>query len=350
MVVLVPLWHRQRDVFYDAPVPADRCSGVRDRTALASLVLCLAAQDWLLVGYLMMLGLQAIVVRGPHWPLALLCLGGDLGVFVSVLWLVRGAKAPTTWLHGILYRLAVLVALLGSFFQLQWILPAGSGPPVDADLFALDLRLFGVEPSVAWDQYVRPATTEWFSFFYYGYFLLLAVHVFPAMFAGKNKDVIVPLGFGVLWLYCVGHVVYTIVPAYGPHAYLTFQHPLEGGVFWPLVHRTVVSAGARTDVFPSLHTAGPTFLALFSFCHRRLLPFKYTWPLLAFCAIQIIGATMFLRWHYLIDICAGLLLAVSAIPAGRVALWWDDARVMAGGPAVWPAFELPWKIGALVRR
>jgi hypothetical protein len=315
---------------------------VGDDSAVASIIRSLAAQDWLLLGYLIVLVYEVIVGDGPHRPVALLCLGADLGVFVFILWLVRRHGSRASASRALLYRIGILVALLGSFLELQWILPAASGPPVDARLHALDLHMFGVEPAEAWDRFVQPATTEWFSFFYYGYFILVAVHVLPALFFGRRETLLIPFGFGFLWLYCVGHIVYTFVPAYGPYAHLHFDHPLVGSLWWPLVKRTVASVdgSARTDVFPSLHTAGPAFLTLFSFQHRRRSPFKYTWLPVAFGATQIIIATMFLRWHYLVDICAGIVLAVSGIVAGRLALYWDEARVAAGGPAVFPKLEL----------
>jgi hypothetical protein len=279
----------------------------------------------------------------PHRPVALVAVALDLAAFVAVLVWVRREGARGGFLPALVYRCGVLGALLGSFFELQWILPAASGPPVDATLHALDLRLFGVEPAEAWDAFVRPSTTEWFSFFYYGYFILVAVHILPALFFGRSERFLVTFGFGFVWLYCVGHIVYTIVPAYGPYAHLSFHHPLEGGLWWPLVKKTVASVdgSARTDVFPSLHTAGPTFLALYSFRNRRELPFQYTWLPLSFAATQIILATMFLRWHYLIDICAGLLLAVSGIAVGHLAIAWDEARVAAGGKRAWP--PLAWR-------
>jgi hypothetical protein len=290
--------------------------------------------------YLSALLFETLLGRGPERGLAVGAVAVDLGVFAGVVWLVRGGVVREGPLRRLVYCVGILVALLGSFFELQWILPVASGPVLDGDLHALDLRLFGVEPAVAWDRFVRPATTEWFSFFYYGYFFLIAAHVLPALFLGRRERLMIPFGFGFLWLYCVGHVVYTLVPAYGPYAHLAFAHSLQGDVFWPLVQRTVAFGGARTDVFPSLHTAVPTFLALFSYRSRRTTPYRYTWLPLAFSASQIIVATMFLRWHYLIDICAGVLLAVSGMVAGRAALWWDETRIALGGPKVWPAFEL----------
>ena len=81
---------------------------------------------------------------------------------------------------------------------------------------------------------------------------------------------------------------------------------------------TVRSNGAQKDIFPSLHTAGPCFIAMFSFRNRERLPFRYTWPLVAFSAVNIIIATMFLRWHYLIDVIAGFSIAVLAVSASRI--------------------------------
>jgi hypothetical protein len=83
---------------------------------------------------------------------------------------------------------------------------------------------------------------------------------------------------------------------------------------------------------------------MFSFEHRARSPFRYTWIPLTFIATQIILATMFLRWHYLVDIIAGLTLATTGIFVGRLALSWDEARVEAGGLPSWPSFAPRWKL------
>jgi membrane-associated phospholipid phosphatase len=102
---------------------------------------------------------------------------------------------------------------------------------------------------------------------------------------------------------------------------------------------TVASGGAQKDIFPSLHTAAPVFLTLFSFRNRRVLPFGYTWPIMAFFAANIMIATLFLRWHWVIDVVAGLVLAWFG--------WWlgvtltrieTRRRTRLGLPEAWPAF------------
>ena len=81
------------------------------------------------------------------------------------------------------------------------------------------------------------------------------------------------------------------------------------------------------DIFPSLHTAGPCFIAMFSFRNRdRLARSATPGRCSTFFAANIIGATMFLRWHYVIDVLAGFALATLAA-AGRARVTrWEVAR------------------------
>jgi hypothetical protein len=108
---------------------------------------------------------------------------------------------------------------------------------------------------------------------------------------------------GMLIIVCLGHTGYILVPGFGPYKAMPelFRNELPSGLWMDLVWSTVRSGGAMKDIFPSLHTAGPCFIAMFSYRNRDSLPFRFTWPLLAFFAANIIGATMFLRWHYVID-------------------------------------------------
>ena len=318
--------------------PPDALSTAR---RMPLLLVKLAAQDWLLLAYLTVLLVQVLTGSGPRKHTAIQCVLLDFAVWVGVLVLVR-SRLLARWprIASALYRAGIGFPVLASFLQLQYILPTAGHHPLDAELYAFDMRVFGVEPAQAWDRFVAPGTTEWFAFFYYGYFFLIAVHVLPMLGLVKSSRFLATFSFGFIWLYCVGHALYTFVPAYGPYSFLAhqLQHPLEGSFWWPLVRQAVdsVDGGARTDVFPSLHTAMPTYLSIFSFLERRRMPFKLTWLPLSLFTTQIIGATMFLRWHYLVDICAGLTLAVSALLMSRVALRWDLARERQGGSPPWP--------------
>jgi hypothetical protein len=272
----------------------------------------------------------------------------DIACLFGGLALTRGEILRAgSYLNGMAYRLTVWLAVFLSYFQLRHILPAVSERAVDADLLKFDLRVFHVEPSLAWDKFVTPVTTEWFAFFYFGYFFLLSAHVLGLMLAARNKFHLAHFAMGIFLLFCTGHIIYMIVPGYGPYWYLgaQFQHELTGGTFWHLVQQTVQAGGAQKDIFPSLHTAAPTYFALFSFRHRKSAPYKYSWIFVAFCATQIICATMFLRWHYLVDIFAGITLATFACIVGEILVVRDIKRrarltTELGDGAVQANFEL----------
>ncbi len=73
---------------------------------------------------------------------------GLISRYLGILWLTRGGIIASPALTGLVYRLGALVPLLTSFFQLQYILACGEGgPAVDADVYAFDRRVFGLEPS-----------------------------------------------------------------------------------------------------------------------------------------------------------------------------------------------------------
>jgi membrane-associated phospholipid phosphatase len=305
-----------------------------------------ASQDWLFIGYLSALLVALAFGRGHDRSACMVRVSADLGVYLFVLALVRlhvlrwGSVAT-----ALLYRFTIMATLLASFFQLREILPAVSPWSVDAGIYAFDLQVFGGEPSVLLDRFVSPKTTEWFAFFYFLYFLILTVHVIPMLLLQRDEVVLGHFALGILLVFMTAHLLYMAVPGWGPYWYLkgTFVHDLEGGTFWKLVREAVDAGGAQKDIFPSLHTAVPTFLAIFSFRHRDRVPFKYSWPVVAFLATQIIVATMFLRWHYLVDVVAGLGLAIAAtLLAERIADWERLRRERLGVQSAWMPLVYPW--------
>lgn len=289
----------------------------------------LAVQDVLVATYFCALLFALAIGDGPNREACAWVVLADLAFYVIAVVITRGGLLRYgTFTNGFIYRVAMLVPVFLSYFQLKQIAPAVTTRAVDAQLVAFDLHVFGVEPSLAWDRYVNPHTTEWFAFFYFGYFFLLSAHVFPMMLNASNRFRLAHFSLGILFICCMGHIGYLIVPGWGPYKHLAgqFEHPLEGGLFWGLVKATVEAGGSLKDIFPSIHTAIPSYFAIFSYMHRRAFPFRYTWPILAFASTQIIGATMFLRWHYLVDIFAGLTLASTAALLSHRVVTWETLR------------------------
>jgi PAP2 superfamily len=309
---------------------------------LASLASQLASQDWLIISFFAVELVALSFAHGAFGPARPRCIGRvavDLALFFAMLFLVRGPVLR--WgsvTSSLLYRIGIVGVILASYFQLRDVLPVVSPWADDAQIYAFDRHVFGFEPALWLDRYVGPATTEWFAFFYFLYFLILAVHVLPMLFLVGDVEIIGRFAVGLLLVFLTAHLLYMAVPGWGPYWYLggAFHHELHGGFFWRLVREAVDAGGAQKDIFPSLHTAGPTFVAIFSFRERKALPFKYTWPVIAFFATQIIIATMFLRWHYLVDVVAGVILATTAAVLGqRIADWERAKRARLGLQPAW---------------
>ena len=97
------------------------------------------------------------------------------------------------------------------------------------------------------------------------------------------------------------------------------------------------------DIFPSLHTAAPTWFTLFAFQRAKHDP-RWRWParVTAFFAANIIFSTVFLRWHYVIDVAAGLLLAFTAsrlaVRLARIEEQWRSRH----------SFPAPWSLDQVI--
>ncbi len=113
--------------------------------------------------------------------------GGLFMAFLISIVLVRGRLLKRSWVAALVYRLGIYGVVQVSYFFLKHVLPLVNTTTLDQKLYDLDLALFHCEPAMLWDRYVTPATTEWFAFFYFGYFLLMAVHVVPLLFFGRKS-------------------------------------------------------------------------------------------------------------------------------------------------------------------
>lgn len=284
---------------------------------LARARLNLAFQDHVAIAFhLFMLARLRFAPPSAEATLAAQAAAALLATTACALVLARGELLRPGLARAWVYRLGLFVPIVASYFLMRVLLPALEPTLVDGHLHRLDEILIGVTPAVWLERFNQPAAVEWFSFFYFSYFLMMPLVILPALAFDRGRR-LAELMIGALLVASVGHVVYTFVPGVGPVGATDFEGPLRGGFFWSQVQRVVDHAGAQLDIFPSLHTAYPTLFVLHAIRWRRTRPFRWSWPVLAFFAANIIVATMFLRWHWLVDVLAGLALAAFAHGVAR---------------------------------
>jgi membrane-associated phospholipid phosphatase len=250
---------------------------------------------------------------------------------------VRGELLEPGPLRASFYRVGTLGSMIGTYLTLRALLPALHPELLDARLVAIDRVLFGQTPAIWLDRFANPHTVEWFAFFYYSYYWILGGYLIGTLLFDDGRRRY-ELLLGAALVAAVGHAGYTFVPGVGPWAYseLTFQHQLSGGPWWGRVLDAVTSAGAQLDIFPSLHTGFSLLCGLHAFRYRNERPFSYVWLATLFAVLNIIIATVFLRWHYGIDLIAGGLLAFTAHRTAITVWRWEGRReIERGVQAVW---------------
>ncbi|MBX3181065.1 MAG: phosphatase PAP2 family protein [Polyangiaceae bacterium] len=299
-----------------------------------------AFQDWVvLVFFATLLGAVLLADPSPARTKSLTDVCVLLAVFVGTLTVIRGLPLRHGVAAPLIYRLGMFGPVQLSYFILANLLPVVNPGNLDEALYQLDLKTLGVEPAVWLDQVVSEASSEWFAFFYFSYFFLLALHVLPMLFLARDRRMTGEFTLGMILLVCVVHVSYMLVPGFGPIRHLSFEHALPSGMWHDIVVNTVNASGAQKDIFPSLHTAGPAFCALYSFRHRDKRPFCYTWPIVTFFSLNIIVATMYMRWHWAVDVVVGLSLAYAiSVVSPRITRWELKRRTAQGLTEVWPRF------------
>lgn len=284
----------------------------RARTAFGVAAQNLAIQDVIALAFHSYLFLRALAAPdSADATIARRLTFALLALTVCALVLSRGEVIRSRRARALTYRLGMITPMVLSYFEMRVLLPALQPELLDDRLFAIDLWLLGTTPALWMEVWNIEPIVEWLSFFYYCFFPVLTLMLVPALFVSRGRR-LQELMAGALFVVAVGHFLYTVVPGAGPVATLAFERPLQGGFWWHQVELTVATAGAQLDIFPSLHTAYPAYFTLHAYSHRDTQPFRWLWPILGFVAVNIIIATMFLRWHWFIDVAAGLLLAVAA--------------------------------------
>jgi membrane-associated phospholipid phosphatase len=257
-----------------------------------------------------------------------------LGFTAAVVAWTRWEQWPgVAWLRPALTVTVIFTCYtsLGKLGVALW--PELSGPPYrdDAWLSAVDNRLLGGDPSLWIQRFQTPGRVEFFSFIY-GAFI---PYIYLSMALGclgrppLERDQFLT---GWVFTYFLSFLGYLFVPAHGPvvfHA-ADYSVTLRGGAFYAMVLRGVEASGGLQGAFPSLHVGGSVYLCLFDLKTNRLRGLTYL-PMV----LLIYVSTVMLRYHYVIDLIAGTVIAVGCVPLGRrVFARWARRRQAAGRPAL----------------
>jgi len=190
--------------------------------------------------------------------------------------------------------------ILWFFNAVRQIVPALHIPLQDGLLLSLDRLLLGETPAAlivpnAW-------LTEIASVAYLTY--LVYLHIALIRHGLANMERARRFWNYLFAAYALGFAGYLLVPAIGPKAAFPqlFAMPLGAGWLARLNEGIVARGSAVYDVFPSLHILITCVILDFEYRLSR----RVFWCVLPF-ALLIFASTIYLRYHYAVDLLAGAL-------------------------------------------
>lgn len=285
----------------------------------------LHAADVLVVAFSAVLVALALVFHGriPMWRAVVAASGGvAFGlVTLAVLRERTGSRAL-----GIVHDWSFAPVVYAIYIQTHWIIgPLHLGRVADDTLIAIDRAMFGLEP-VAWiGRLARPWLTEIAQIAYTLFYPLILV-IGGEIYARCPRRDFYRFVFACASGFLASYVGYLIVPAVGPrftlYDFSLMHRDLPGLLLTPAL-RAFVNAGGlvpsglsreetllltQRDVFPSGHT----LMTLVSMWWSWRLGLRVRWGVLA-VGVVLIFATVYLRYHYVIDVLAGAAVAAVGI-------------------------------------
>jgi membrane-associated phospholipid phosphatase len=238
------------------------------------------------------------------------------GLLAATAWLARRISRgePGPALRN-LHAAWALVALTGAFSGLRWLVAAAAPPErrFDGALAAMDRDWFGVDVPRWSEGFLTAPVADVFMVFYALYFLMPVAALAALWVRGERERI-----YRAVFTVAVGlhgcYMLYLLVPAAGPrHAYVGLSEPLPRGWITGPVHDFIRDLEPQPfDAFPSAH------VVLGLLCAAVAWPvggwFRWT---MAVVGVGTAASTVVLRYHWLVDVFAGLVLVLVALAAAE---------------------------------
>lgn len=252
-----------------------------------------------------------------------------------VFWLANYAEKADSALWNNIHFYYVVPLIFLSFKEVYILLDAIHNVDYDNLLISIDHFLFGTNPTVYIYQFASPILTEIMQIAY-GTFFFLPIILGVEFYLKKEYNKFTFVIFSVVLGFFLSYVGYFFLPAVGPRFTL---HNFEmtnielPGLFLTNFLREIINSGesipagtinpiaiVQRDVFPSGHTQ-MTLIVIF-------LAVKLKSSNKIFFLIDgtlLIIATVYLRYHYVIDIIGGIVFMILTMFIGkRLYNWWQQ--------------------------
>ena len=194
--------------------------------------------------------------------------------------------------------------------EMTILIPALRPRAADAALALLDFSVWGANPTVWLERLRSPLLAESLEIVY-SLFVPAVLLIAFLLWKQKRFCEFRYYAFLIAVGYLVSDVGYLLVPARGPRFLLRSlqSYELHGLFLFDWLYSTLDSLEkAAYDCFPSGHTE----MSILASWGSRMVDRKLFFPMSAF-TLGVIFATVYLRYHYTVDVLAGALVAGALI-------------------------------------
>lgn len=209
---------------------------------------------------------------------------------------------------------------------------------VDLDLWLIEIDriLFGFDVTVVLYDIANPLLTEILQISY-GTFFFLPLILGIDLLVNKREEAYYFAAFSIVYGFFLSFWGYFLVPAIGPRFYLHDFHTINDelpGLLLTNFLREIVNLGeslepgmlnpefhVQRDVFPSGHTQ-ITLIVMYLSYKLRTKSRYFIIP----NGILLVFSTVYLRYHYLIDVVAGMVFMIFTMWSGfKIYNAWKNA-------------------------
>jgi len=209
---------------------------------------------------------------------------------------------------------SVIIIIPFNFTELHYLVHTVH--PIDYDLLLIqiDRMIFGVDPTIWLEKFTNPYLTELLQIVY-STFYFLPIGLGIVLAKKHQEDDLNFLVFQLVFGFYLSYIGYFILPAIGPR--FTLDHlqsfPLVG-IWLTTDIQNILNTleNSQRDAFPSGHTA----ITLLTLYYAKKYNRKYFFLMLPI-TIMMLFSTVYLRYHYVIDVVAGVILFYFIIYSGR---------------------------------
>jgi membrane-associated phospholipid phosphatase len=296
----------------------------------------LSPADVITIGFLSSLNILGLVFapRIPYWWMVIIV---NLTLSMGIYWVARSSSRTRSKLLQGLHRWYLYPAVVFVYMEVDLMNRPIHSVDYDYLLITIDYWLFGVNPTQWVYQFAHPVITELLQVAYFSYYLLF-IALGVEIYRTHDVDDFDRVGFLVVYGFFLSYLGYFTLPAVGPrftlHDFGLMNQELPGLLLTEPLRAFVNSGGGipagavdpvqyvHRDVFPSGHTQ--LSLVCVYLAYEYKLSSRY---MMAVIVALLIVATVYLRYHYVIDLVAGgVFFGVTILTGHQIEQWWNGIK------------------------